>query len=182
MSTGTSEVRPLISSNKDNYGVYADDYTPVDDDSRRILTRRRLLKYGGIAGIIVLVVVGTIVHLSSHFHQGTDSATAAFSGPSNSAAVQADHLFAGLLADEEAFYFPTTLKEQEMDGRLLLRRVLQAGSTTTPTVDWSYDWTQNAKDGAAIGEYYRAKGMAMADYYRSKFDVRILEGSKIVVF
>lgn len=80
--------------------------------------------------------------------------------------MQADRLFAGLLADDEAFYFPTAASRPES------RRFLRALTSEAPnTVSWSYDWQSNAKDGAAIGEYYRAKGLALADYYRSKYDV-----------
>ena len=68
------------------------------------------------------------------------------------------------LADEQAFYFPMAASPHK-------RRFLKGGSST---VDWSYDWSANAKDGAAVGEYYRAKGLALADYYRSKYDVSIL--------
>ncbi|KAL3913147.1 MAG: hypothetical protein SGARI_000800 [Bacillariaceae sp.] len=131
------------------YGVYDDAYIPVDDDSRAILRRRRWMKYAVVSAILVLAAV-----LASSSSRNTQ----AYSYPAPADA-QTDHIFAGLLADEQAFYFPMVSQHHK-------RRFLKGGNG----VDWSYDWTANAKDGAAIGEYYRGKGLAMADYYRSKFD------------
>ncbi|KAG7370243.1 hypothetical protein IV203_027989 [Nitzschia inconspicua] len=159
-----SEVHPLV-SNTNNYGVYDDDYVPVDEDSRNIVRRRRVLKYASVA--VLLAAAAAFVGSAFHSHPPSPSSTA------RNSAVQADHLFAGLLADDEAFYFPTTIQEEEkeaaMNGAGRMLRALAAASATAKN-QWSYDWSQNAKDGAAVGEYYRAKGLAMADYYRSKFD------------
>jgi hypothetical protein len=149
-----NEIRPLVHNSQPNsspYGVYNDDYTPVDEDSRDILRRRRWMKYGGVAAALV-VLAAVLTHSTREEPEAYNY---------HASTVQSDHLFAGLLADEQAFYFPAASHGEGS------RRFLKGGTG----VDWSYDWATNAKDGAAIGEYYRAKGLAMADYYRSKFDV-----------
>ena len=154
----STEIDPLVS--KMNQGEII--YSPLDEESRKIQQRRRWIKVGGIAlaGVAAVALVATIVHMSS-------SSAAAATIP---LAVQADHLFAGLLADDEAFYFPTAATSRPSSRRFL--RSLT--SDAPPAVSWSYDWQSNAKDAAAIGEYYRAKGLALADYYRSKYDVSTL--------
>ncbi|KAL3922993.1 MAG: hypothetical protein SGILL_001906 [Bacillariaceae sp.] len=169
MSSSINEIRPLKATGDDyttsanDYGVYNDDdYRPIDENSRNILKRRKMTKYAGVvvaAAILVLATVLAVVSISSK-HGEVKHYTA----------IQSDHLFAGLLADSQAFYFPTTTSSVTNGGsdRRFLRS-LKGGSGSTG-VDWSYDWTTNSKDGAAVGEYYRAKGLAMADYYRSKFD------------
>mmetsp|Transcript_11915 Transcript_11915/g.22064 ORF Transcript_11915/g.22064 Transcript_11915/m.22064 type:complete len:517 (+) Transcript_11915:234-1784(+) len=159
--TAPNEVFPLVPGRANGpYGVYNDNYTPVDEDSRNILQRRRWVKYGGIALVVVAAAAAVAV---------THNARAASSTgmPPMNDAVQSEHLFAGLLADDTAFYFPMAAHEDENNGRRSLLRSLAAAP---PGVDWSFNWAENAKDGAAVGEYYKAKGLAMADYYRSKFD------------
>jgi hypothetical protein len=54
-----------------------------------------------------------------------------------------------------------------------------ANTTKHDVVNWRYDWKQNnnpndynnENSAAAIGEYYRYKGLALANYYRSKYNV-----------
>jgi hypothetical protein len=159
MALPESEVFPLYQAQQ--YGVYDDNYqySPVDEESRKIVQRRRWFKYGGVTTVVAAAAV-----LAVMANPGTSSRMS-----TNHLDAEADHLFAGLLADQNGFYFPTTHQSQQ-DGAA--HRFLRALSSPPGAVDWSYDWTANAKDAAAIGEYYHAKGMAMADYYRSKFDVR----------
>jgi hypothetical protein len=102
-----------------------------------------------------------------------------------------DHFFAGLLFDEKGFYFPMdpSAIASSIDGadhhsaRSLRRRSLRAsgaaGKDTAAEMDaaepwqgpkWGYKWTPESmntkKEFAAIGEYYHAKGLGIADYYR----------------
>jgi hypothetical protein len=69
-----------------------------------------------------------------------------------------DNLFTAMLMDDQGFYFPT-LKRAPLANRALQ----QHGGGTL----WSFDWKQNIGASSAIGEYYRAKGMALTEYYKS---------------
>jgi hypothetical protein len=140
-----------------------------------------------------LVVLVAFVAVLSSLNNGGKSAAAVAASASLVASIQADHLFAGLLSDEQAFYFPTssssstTAETYPLSRRRSLRAVTtnatneddvheDSNSTNHDTVNWSYDWNQNsakdnANNAAAIGEYYGYKGLALANYYRSKYDV-----------
>jgi len=193
---GLGELQPLVPPSSTTY--YNDNYTPIDESSEQILGRKRIwVKLG--QSLVVLVAFVVVLSLMNN---GGKSA-AAVASASLVASIQADHLFAGLLSDEQAFYFPTssssstttTGKISPLSRRLSLRAVtsyainqddVDEDSNSTKhdiIVNWSYDSNQNsakdnANNAAAIGEYYRYKGLALANYYRSRYDVSIRTRTK----
>eukprot|EP00521_Asterionellopsis_glacialis_P011481 CAMPEP_0195304188 /NCGR_PEP_ID=MMETSP0707-20130614/34019_1 /TAXON_ID=33640 /ORGANISM="Asterionellopsis glacialis, Strain CCMP134" /LENGTH=441 /DNA_ID=CAMNT_0040367929 /DNA_START=58 /DNA_END=1383 /DNA_ORIENTATION=- len=93
-----------------------------------------------------------------------------------------DTIFSAMLVDDQGFFFPTihlstSCIENETDNHQsrFIRRALSENSVpvaTAPHDDnfWSYDWKQDMDAKPAIGEYYRGKGLAIQDYYRTKYD------------
>lgn len=106
----------------------------------------------------------------------------------------ADRLISGLLVDDQAFYFPSApahgskkrkqrfLMEQTRKREDMVSRKNHSKTTpgdgsfadTTPSLrmDWTLsdvDWRANPKSLAAIGEYYLAKGKALAGYFESQY-------------
>jgi hypothetical protein len=176
-----NELSPLVG------GPTTNQYERRSHDNDRYSLRRRWWTYGGI--IVAVTVVALTVGLNTMSLIRSSRNKNDSSLETMNPTVQADFLFAGLLVDEKGFYFPmeTKLPPTERHEKFSLRRrSMQATTTTTAatpttgggggdgggdTVDWSFDWQTKAKDGAAIGEYYKAKGLAIADYYRTKFDV-----------
>jgi hypothetical protein len=167
---GSKESDPLVPALHSSSEIV---YSPLDEHSRKIQQRRRWTKLGGTA----LLVAGVVVGVASVVHPSSSAASRASAAGGRAApplVVEVDHLFAGLLADDEAFYFPTANEASASPASRRFLRALAAAPDAPPSVSWSYDWQTNAKDAAAIGEYYRAKGLALADYYRSKYDVSTL--------
>ena len=174
MPKSLGELSPLVPRETENDAIkgscfYNDDYTPIDESSKQLLQRRKLWMRLGQSSLVVAAVV-----VAYSFFKGSAAADHMNAAASlTMAAVKEDHLFAGLLADDKAFYFPTERSGEStppVSGRRFLR-ALTADDDAAANIDWSFDWGKNKKDAAAIGEYYRSKGMALADYYRSKYDV-----------
>mmetsp|Transcript_19529 Transcript_19529/g.47144 ORF Transcript_19529/g.47144 Transcript_19529/m.47144 type:complete len:456 (-) Transcript_19529:176-1543(-) len=152
--TSPTETFPLVHS-----------YSPVDEASANIQTRRRWTKLGVSTIVACAAIVGVVNYVQ---HARYDAARA-----------QADQMFAGMLADEKAFYFPmdpSAITASSSSSNNSNHRYLRALAATTAGGEdstWSYKWTNgldSKKDFAAIGEYYHAKGLGIADFYRSKFD------------
>lgn len=159
-----------------------DGYEPIDADSAAIVSRRtcwmRLCVTVAVAAAVVLAV--------SVARRGRGVVSLGIP-------TDPDVAFAGLLMDDKGFYFPTTLAKEANNagggaGRRRRHRKLQAAAAATVEtltesyaqnkVDvWGLDWSSAPESAqlnyAAIGEYYKAKGMALADYYRSKYDVSV---------
>mmetsp|Transcript_951 Transcript_951/g.1497 ORF Transcript_951/g.1497 Transcript_951/m.1497 type:complete len:996 (+) Transcript_951:53-3040(+) len=98
--------------------------------------------------------------------------------------VVADELFAGVLLDEQGFYFPTNTsattsskksKKHFKNSRRHLRQLKHKKKhtkkskekiDTIKSMDWALPWKKkHAKDVAALAEYYLTKGDALADFY-----------------
>ena len=188
LAEGLGELQPLVPLSSTTY--YDDNYTPIDESSEKILKRKRIWVKLGQSLPLLFAFYVVLLLLNKG---GKSAAAAAAASASLVASIQADHLFAGLLSDEQAFYFPTSSSSSKTaeTSPLSRRRSLRAATTNTTNeddvdedsnstkhdiVNWSYDWNQNsakdnANNAAAIGEYYRYKGLALANYYQSKYDV-----------
>lgn len=118
---------------------------------RQSATLKGADKKKGILRITMVVLVIFIVVVTGHLKRQLTKKN------------DKDNLFTAMLMDDQGFYFPT-LKRAPIANRA--RALQQHGGTL-----WSFDWKQNIGASSAIGEYYRAKGMALTEYYKSLSNV-----------
>jgi hypothetical protein len=149
-----------------------DRYEPIDDESASLVKRDRRIKTGFIGAVAALAVVTGVVHFSKSDRSAQTGST--------------DNLFSSLLMDEKGFFFPTALPNKTNPSSR--HRHLKAKETNKleengvpPSPSWGCNWKDNIGAYSAIGEYYQAKGMALGDYYRSKYDVGF-ENNAFVLF
>ncbi len=132
-----------------------DKATILDQIDPLVLERENALKkkkLGGAAFVaVLLVIVAGMAALT-----GKD--TGAWDDPKS----LLENRFSSLLVDDKAFFFPSTVAD---DGRRALEAADDSGNP------WALAWADNKDSFAAVGAYYRAKGKALAHYYKSSYDV-----------
>jgi hypothetical protein len=106
---GLKESDPLVPAVVYNHSNSEIIYSPIDEQYRTIQQRRRWLKLGVVTILLASAVLAVSSSLYNKIQPSSSFSPITVAGVAGlPAVVQVDHLFAGLLADDEAFYFPTS--------------------------------------------------------------------------
>jgi hypothetical protein len=123
-------------------------YRSIDERQSAALSTKKK----GILRITLVVLAAFIVLVSAHLKRQLTKKN------------DTDDLFTAMLMDDQGFYFPTLKRAP-----IIADRALQQYYGGNPL--WSFDWKQNIGASSAIGEYYRTKGMALTEYFKSLSNV-----------
>ena len=126
-------------------------YKPVDRQSEAIVRKNFVVK------VVIVVLCGAILVLGIHLRILRNNVK------------DLDDLFSGILMDDKGYYFPTSVDENRRS------LVEEEGAAHDDDTLWSFDWTKDVDASAAVGAYYTAKGLALANYYKAEnVSIRIL--------